>query len=98
AAEEAGERRTALAAIREARVVLELVARLVSELCERGEEPEPASMRYVAVWGGGTDSRNAALARAERAEAEVAALRRRLQLEGPVLDVTPGTAGTGSGA
>ena len=87
-AEHHGELRTALAAIREARGVLELVVRLVGELRERDElvEPEVQAPRYVACWGGTKAmlaEANAALARAARAEAEVAALRRRLQLAGP---------------
>jgi len=82
---------------------LELVARLDGELRERDElvEPEVQAPRYVACWGGTNTmlaEANAALARAARAEAEVAALRRRLQLAGPVIDPMPGTVGTGSGA
>ena len=70
------------------------MARLVGELREHGElaEPEVQAKRYVACWGG-TEAMladaNAALARAARAEAEVAALRRRLPLAEPLIDVTP---------
>src|SRR3989442_11375886 len=52
-AEEAGERRTALAAIREARGVVELVARLVGELREQQVQVNVDGTEYVAVWGGG---------------------------------------------
>ena len=101
-AEHKGDLRTALAAIREARGVLELVARLVGEMRERGElaEPEVQAPRYVACWGGTAAllaEANAALDRAARAEAEVVALRRRLQLAGPVIDRMSVTVGTGSG-